>query len=147
MTNKTVDILNDVTKTLIDSQKGYQQAAEKVDENYALRSQFLQRADQRQQMINQFQTRVRTFGAEPQTEGGVTGSAHRMWNDFTSMFQSDEKAALNAIDDGEEFLAEQVEDKLDDNEIDMESRQLLRQAYASAKEGERFADRMEDRVT
>ena len=146
MTNKTVDILNDVTKTLIDSQKGYQQAAEKVDENYALRSQFLQRADQRQQMINRFQSRVRTFGAEPQTEGGVTGAAHRMWNDFTSMFQSDEKAALNAIDDGEEFLAEQVGDKLDDNEIDMESRQLLRQAYTSAKQGERFAEIMEDRL-
>lgn len=147
MTNKNAEILNDVTKTLIDSQKGYENAAEAVDQSYALRNAFQERAQQRAQLVNQFQSQVRSYGEEPETDGGIAGSAHRAWQDFTSMFQSDEKAALNAIDDGEEYLVEQIEGKLKEDGLDMTSRDLLERAHASACEGENWADRMEDQIS
>lgn len=147
MTNKNAEILNDVTKTLIDSQKGYQNAYKQVDQNYALRNEFYARAQDRQNLINEFQSQVRSYGEKPETDGGIAGTMHRGWQNFTSMFQSDEKAALEAIDDGEEHLAEQIESKLKEDKLDMATRNLLERAHSSACAGECFAERMEDRVS
>lgn len=143
-THKNIDTLNDVTKTLIDSQKGYQTAYEITEENYALRSDFMRRASNRSKLITEFQEKVRRLGGEPQESGGITGAAHRGWTNFSSMFQKDEKAALSAIDDGEEHLADEIEKKLKSDELDAETQALLRKAHMSAADGERFADRMED---
>ncbi|MEM9234545.1 MAG: PA2169 family four-helix-bundle protein [Pseudomonadota bacterium] len=143
---KDVDVLKDVTKMLVDSQKGYAKAAEVTDDNYSLRSEFVERSQQRQQLIGEFQNQTRTFGAEPETDGGMLGSLHRAMTDFSSLFRDDEKAALSAIDDGEERLAEYVSDKLEDNELNPQTRQLLQKAHMSARAGEAFADRMENRA-
>lgn len=138
--NKQIDALNDITKVLIDSQKGYEKAYEMTGETYALKPQFLHRAQERSKLIDRFQTQVRSLGGEPQTEGGMLGGAHRGWMKFTSLFQDDEKAALESIDDGEEYLAEQVEQRLQRDDIHGETRALLTAAYQSARQGEAFAD-------
>jgi len=82
MTNNEIGALNDVTKMLIDSQKGYEMAAEVVDENHHLNEAFKNRATQRGALVTKFQQRVRTLGGEPQTEGGVLGSLHRSMTEF-----------------------------------------------------------------
>ena len=128
---------------LIDSQKGYEKAAEVTDENYTLRSEFLQRSQERQQLVNDFQAQTRALGAEAQSDGGMLGSLHRAMTDFSSMFRSDEKAALGAIDDGEEQLADYIQDHMDD-EISQPTRQLLQRAQMSAREGEAYTERMEN---
>jgi uncharacterized protein (TIGR02284 family) len=144
MSNTDIEVLNDVTKTLIDSQKGYEKAADITTEHTALRSQFQERAGTRQQLINEAQLRVRALGGEPQQDGGSMGSLHRAMTDFSAMFQSDKKAALEAIDDGEEHLAEQVGDKLEKDDLSADTRALLIKVRASAVEGERFAERLEE---
>ncbi|MEO1101811.1 MAG: PA2169 family four-helix-bundle protein [Pseudomonadota bacterium] len=148
MTNANIDILNDVTKTLIDSKKGYETACDMSDDSFPLRSEFRRRASERQELINEFQQQVRSFGGEPETDGGAAGAAHRAFSQLSSLFRDDEKAALSAIDDGEEYLAEQIEDKIEkgSSELTPEVRQLLNRALAAACEGERFAERMEDHV-
>ena len=95
-------------------------------------------------LINQFRAQVRTLGGEPQSDGGMLGDAHRGWMEFTSLFQKDEKAALEAIDNGEEYLAKQVEQRLQRDDIHGEARALLTAAYRSAHEGEAFADALTD---
>ena len=59
-----------------------------------------------------------------------------------SLFRDDEKAALEAVDDGEEHLAETIEDKLEKSEVQGQARALLQDALRSAREGEAFADRL-----
>lgn len=146
MANANIDILNDVTKTLIDSKKGYDTAYDMSEDNFPLRAEFLRRANERQSLINEFQAQVRSLGGEPETDGGAAGTVHRAFSQFSSLFRDDEKAALSAIDDGEEHLAEQIEGKLEKNanEIAPDARQLLKRAHTSACEGECFAERMED---
>lgn len=139
--NKTdIDALNDVTKVLIDSRKGYEKCAEIADESFGLRSQFQQRAKDREMLISRFQAQVRTFGGEPQTEGGTLGALHRGFTQFASVFKDDKKAALEAVDDGEEHLANAIKDRLDKPELQSSSRDLLQEAYSSARSGEAFAD-------
>ncbi|WP_084418691.1 ferritin-like domain-containing protein [Henriciella litoralis] len=142
MQNPNIDALNDVIKTLIDSQQGYQKVCEMSDDSYALRSKFQSLANERTALINDFQTQVRAYGGEPQTSGGVAGSMHRAWADFTSMFRDDEKAALEAVDTGEEHLAKEIDDKLENTELDAQARELLRRAKSSACYGENFADQL-----
>lgn len=144
MTNKNVEILNDVTKMLIDSRKGYEKAAEVSEDNFVFQTEFQQRAGNRANLVNDFQGRVRHLGGEAETDGGALGKLHRMMTDFSAMFRDDVKAALDAIDDGEEQLADTIEDKLKEDDLDVDTRVLLQRAHASAKEGERFADRMDD---
>lgn len=146
MTSQTVDTLNDVTKMLIDSRMGYEKAAEVTDDTFAFRSEFARRAQERATLISEFQSRVSSLGGQPATEGGTLGSLHRAVTDFSSMFRDNTKAALDAIDDGEEKLAEEVESKLKQSDIDPEAHSLLKRAHAAAREGESFADRMEDRL-
>ena len=140
MSNPNIEVLNDVTKTLIDSQKGYEKVAEVADDNHALRSKFQTLAHERSELVTAFQARVRDLGGEPVTDGGAAGAMHRAWADFTSLFTKDEKAALEAVDDGEEYLAERAESRLKEKDLDTETVELLRRAHGSARHGEKFAD-------
>tara|TARA_R110000803_G_scaffold69785_1_gene132238 strand:- start:1042 stop:1485 length:444 start_codon:yes stop_codon:yes gene_type:complete len=146
MTNQTldteIDALNDVTKVLIDSKKGYEKCYELADDGYALRAQFLKRANERADLVSRIQHHVRTLGGEPQTDGGTLGTLHRGFTQFVSLFRDDEKAALEAVDDGEEYLAKAIEDRLEKSEVQGQARALLQDALRSAREGEAFADRL-----
>ena len=137
-----IDVLNDITKTLIDSHQGYATCVEAVG-NHALTKNFQDRADARRDLVNEFQQAVSDLGGTPETGGSVVGAAHRAWTQFTTLFADDEKAAIEAVDDGEEFLAEKIEDKLGDSRLQPATRDLLTRAHQSAREGERFADALD----
>ncbi|WP_298916625.1 PA2169 family four-helix-bundle protein [uncultured Algimonas sp.] len=141
---KDIDILNDVTKVLIDSHKGYETCVEVSDDSYALQSNFRERAERRAGLIREFQAEVQKLGGAPSTAGSVAGAAHRAWTSFTTLFADDEKAAIEAIDDGEEFLADKIEDVLKDEALQPRTRELLQKAHADAREGERFADALDN---
>ncbi len=135
-----IDALNDVTQTLIDSYEGYKTCLEDMEEDYALRSQFSSRAASRSQLISEFQTSVRELGGEAVTKGSVSGAAHRGWTKLTAFFQDDEKAASQAVSDGERFLAERINELMRDPNLTPETLALLRKAYASATKGDIQAD-------
>jgi len=143
MTDANIKVLNSVTKTLIDSCKGYETCAEISDDSYALRSEFLRRKSEREQLVQELQNQVTAYGGEPVTDGSMSGAVHRGFTRFSSAFRNDEQAAISALDDGEEFLAEKIEDKLEDNILAPQATALLQRAMASAKSGERFADMLD----
>ena len=146
MSNSDIRTLNSVTKSLIDSCKGYETCTDVSDDSYALQAEFQRRQNERQQLISDFQQQGRTFGGEPANDGSMAGAVHRGFTRFTSLFMDDESAAISALDDGEEFLAEKIEDRLEDEELSVQTRALLQRACASAKQGERFADMLESRT-
>ena len=143
-TETSIDTLNDVTKLLIDSCQGYQKASELSDDNPSLQHEFQRRAADREALVTEFQTQVRGLGGQPVTDGGAAGKLHRGLFDFASNFRDDEKAAVNAVDDGEEYLANQIGEKLENGELTADARELLIKAQASAKSGESFAGKMEN---
>jgi len=143
MTDRNIKTLNSVTKTLIDSCQGYQTCADVSDDSYSLQTEFNRRQSERQQLINEFQGQVRQLGGVPAEEGSMVGAVHRGFTRFSSMFRDDEAAAISALDDGEEFLAEKIEDKLEDGMFDSTTESLLRKAHQSVKSGERFADMLD----
>lgn len=140
MNDVTIRILNSVTKALIDSSQGYQACAEVCEDNYKLQSEFARRRKERNEIISEFQNHVRELGGAPAETGSLSGAVHRGFTRFSSLFRDDEVAAISALDDGEEFLAEKIEDKLKDYIVDNSTAELLTKAHLAAKKGERFAD-------
>lgn len=145
MSQQIIKSLNDITETMIDSYKGYEKCLEIAQDDYALRQNFQARAQERSQLINAFQNEIRQLGGEPVVEGSMAGAVHRGFTEFSSMFQQNEKAAVSAIDDGEEYLAEKIENILEDNSYTASAETLLKQAHQSAKAGERYADMIDER--
>jgi len=84
------------------------------------------------------------MGGEPEVSGSMTSAMHRGFTRFSSVFRDDEAAAISALYDGEEFLAEKIEDKLENHELSAQTRQLLEKAMTAAKSGERFADMLDN---
>lgn len=144
MTEQTIKTLNDITANLIDSYEGYKKCLEISQEDYALRENFLSRAKERSQLINEFQAEVRQLGGDPTVQGSLAGRIHRGFTDFSARFQDNEKAAIDAIDDGEDFLADKIANALEKKDLTPSARALLTRAHASAKAGERYADMIED---
>jgi len=143
MASTEIDALNDITKILIDSRKGYEKAGELVGGDYAFAPELARRASDRATLVAAFQARVQTLGGAAETDGSALGTAHRGFMDFTSVFRDDSKAAFSAVDDGEEYLAKKIQSKLDEKDLSVESRDLLARALASAQSGESFAARTE----
>ena len=138
-----INVLSDVTRTLIDSHKGYATCVDAVDDSYALAKSFGERADARAALIAEFKAEIAALGGDAPNEGSIAGAAHRVWTSFTTLFSDDEKAAIEAVDDGEEYLAEKIERALDSDVLAARTRDLLVRAHASAREGERFADALD----
>jgi uncharacterized protein (TIGR02284 family) len=138
-----INILNDITRTLIDSYQGYKMCLNDFKENEKVKSQFTERATNRSQMILEFQNAVEALGGEPATEGTVSGTVHRGWTKLTTLFQDDEQAARQAVDDGEAFLVERIQESLREPDLIPPVHELLSKAYISARNGERFAEMLE----
>jgi len=136
---REIDALNYIVKVLIDSRKGYLRAYEMTDDAYAFRARFLDCANERGALIQRFQEKVRALGGQPESDGGLLGEAHRGWMQFSTLFLDDEQAALEAIDDGEAYIANQIEERLKRDGLKGEVRDLLFDAYRSAAQGESFA--------
>ncbi len=143
MSKRDIKVLNSVTKTLIDSCQGYETCCEVSDDDYSLQQEFKRREQERRDLVAEIQMHVRKIGGEPEDDGSMAGAVHRGFTRFSSLFRDDEKAAISALDDGEENLAEKIEDKLEDDELLPQTRSLLQKAHMSAKSGESFAEMLD----
>ncbi|NNC37733.1 MAG: PA2169 family four-helix-bundle protein [Hyphomonadaceae bacterium] len=140
----TIEELNDVTRLMIDSYKGYQAACEECDDSFALANEFQERAQRRGEYINEVQNYVRQLGGEPSTHGTARGAVHRGWMNFANIFRDDERGAIDSVEDGESFLAHRIQDCLDDGQLDDNAREILTRAHSDVKAAERFFDMLDE---
>jgi uncharacterized protein (TIGR02284 family) len=127
--------LKTLTSTLNDSVNGYRQAAEDV-ESSEFRDLFTQFADQRSRASADLQAEVRRLGGEPDQDGSTMGSIHQSWLDLKAAITGrDDKAVLNEVERGEDYLKEKFEAALSSDNLSGESRMAVERAYQSVREG------------
>ena len=73
-----VDTLNSLLKTTIDSINGYEDSAQNID-SQRLQQIFRERADERQQVVQNLREEVRRLGGEPAESGSLMGKTHQRW--------------------------------------------------------------------
>lgn len=130
-----VTVLNTLITTLIDSVDGYQKAAQDT-ENTRFAEMFNARARERQQALTALQAAVGRLGGDPSADGSTTAAAHRGWiNLKEAVVGRDDKAIVNEVERGEDYLKEKFEAAIGHTDLDAEARQAVEQAWQSVKAG------------
>jgi uncharacterized protein (TIGR02284 family) len=130
-----ITALNTLTATLIDSVTGYRDAAEHV-ESSKFKEMFAKFADDRSQCVDLLRQQVRALGGEAEGDGSFMGKTHQRFMDLKAAITGrDDKAIINEVERGEDYLKEKFETVLKSDELSAESRSAVEQAYQSVRQG------------
>jgi uncharacterized protein (TIGR02284 family) len=130
-----ISTLNTLIATTIDSITGYEDSAQNID-NERFREIFRQRANERQQIVEQLRSEVRRLGGEPEDGGSFMGKAHQRFEDLKAAITGrDEKAIINEVERGEDYLKDKWQTALQSGTLKVESHDLVERCYQSVKQG------------
>jgi uncharacterized protein (TIGR02284 family) len=130
-----IKTLNELIETTIDSVTGYEDSAQNID-NERLRQIFRERADERQRVAEDLRSEVRRLGGNPEDSGTFLGKAHQRFEDLKAAISGrDEKAIINEVERGEDYLKAKFEAALDSDKLTGESRAVVERAYQSVRSG------------
>jgi uncharacterized protein (TIGR02284 family) len=130
-----ISVLNSLIETTIDSVDGYRRSAQEAT-NSRFSSQFLERANEREQVVSQLRQEVRRLGGNPEEDGSVLAAAHRAFLSLKDKVTgSDDQAIIAEVDHGESYLNGKWETALKDDQLSPQVRQTIQQCYDSVREG------------
>jgi uncharacterized protein (TIGR02284 family) len=131
----TISTLNTLIATTIDSVTGYEDSAENID-NERFREIFRQRANERQQVVESLRSEVRRLGGDPEDDGSFLGKAHQRFEDLKAAITGrDEKAIINEVERGEDYLKGKFEAALNGDDLSGDSRAVVERCYQSVRSG------------
>jgi uncharacterized protein (TIGR02284 family) len=131
-----ITTLNTLTTTLIDSITGFEDAASNLEGNERLREIFRERASERSQVVEDLRAEVRRLGGNPEDDGSFLGKTHQRFLDLKAAITGrDEKAIINEVERGEDYLKEKFETALSSGALSGESRIVVERAYQSVRSG------------
>src|SRR5436190_4534911 len=133
--SKSISTLNTLIATTIDSSTGYEDSAKDVhDERF--REIFRSRADERQSVVEQLRTEVRRLGGDPEESGSFLDKAHQRFEDLKAAITGrDEKAIINEVERGEDYLKSKWQAALESGDLHGEVHDLVELCYQSIKTG------------
>ena len=137
----TISTLNTLIATTIDSITGYENSAKDID-NERFREIFRQRATERQDVVEQLRAEVRRLGGNPEDDGSFLGKTHQRFEDLKAAITGrDEKAIINEVERGEDYLKGKWQAALQSGDLNGETHDLIERCYQSIKSGH---DQMSD---
>lgn len=133
MDDKTV--LNTLLATLTDSINGYRDSAENI-ENGRLKELFLDSAEERSRVAEDLRSEVRRLGGDPNDDGSFLGKSHQVFLDLKSAVTGrNDKAIINEVERGEDYLKEKFETALQSDKLIGETRSVVERAWTSVRSG------------
>jgi uncharacterized protein (TIGR02284 family) len=130
-----ITTLNTLIATTIDSVTGYENSAQEI-ENSRFQEIFRKRASERQDVVSKLQAEVRRLGGEPDEGGSFLGKAHQRFEDLKSAITGgDDKAIINEVERGDDYLKEKFETALSAGTLSGESRSVVESCYQSVRQG------------
>jgi len=133
--SKEISTLNTLIATTIDSVTGYENSAKDIG-NQRFAEIFRERANERQQVVEQLRAEVRRLGGNPEDDGSFMGKTHQRFEDMKAAITGqDEKAIINEVERGEDYLKEKFETALKGDTLSGESRSVVERCYQSVRSG------------
>jgi uncharacterized protein (TIGR02284 family) len=127
--------LNTLIATTIDSITGYENSAKDVD-NQRFAEIFRQRANERQQIVEELRAEVRRLGGNPEDDGSFMGKAHQRFEDLKAAISGgDDKSIIDEVERGEDYLKEKFEAALNSSTLSGEARSVVERCYQSVRSG------------
>lgn len=144
-TDHDISTLNSLIETTLDSMKGFSDAAE--DSNGAHTQFFREMASERSACASDLQSRVTALGGDAEAHSSYTAAAHRgFMNLKQAVMGSDERAIIEEVERGEDYIKGKYEAALQDSELSGETRQAIEQAYQSVRKGHDRASAMKHQM-
>lgn len=134
--NKSHDIkiANTLIATTLDSMKGYREASE--DSETANSAFFCEMADERSAVASQLQAHVTQLGGDAEDDSTLAGAAHRGFMNLKELLSSrDEKAIVDEVERGEDYIKAKFETALQDGDVSPETNAKIREAFGSVTKG------------
>lgn len=129
-----ITVLNSLTKTTLDSMKGYADACEESDGTY--REMFDSMSRERSQVASKLQAQVAVLGGDPEDDSSFTAAAHRTFMDLRAAISGrDEEQIIKEVERGEDHIKNKYEEALKDGDLTVETRQVIEQGYESVRKG------------
>ncbi len=133
--NKSVGTLETLTTTLIDSVNGYRDAAQNA-EGTKFQELFRRNADERSRIAEELRAEIRRLGGNAPDDGSFLGATHQRFLDLKAAVTGrDDKAIINEVERGEDYLKEKFEAALNATDVAPETRSIIERAYQSVRQG------------
>ena len=134
-THHDIHILNSLTKTTLDSYRGFEDAAEDAKSSH-FASLFSEFERDRSHVASLLQAEVQRLGGTPETDSSIIGAAHRSFMRLKELFaERDDRAIINEVERGEDYIKSKFEAALQDRDISPSTRAVIEQAYSSVRAG------------
>jgi uncharacterized protein (TIGR02284 family) len=130
--------LDDLIVTTIDSVKGYDNAAEHAKDTRFAQT-FTSLADERRAVVGKLQEESRRRGGTPNDFGSAAATIHRRWEDLRTALGGGDAAIIKEIERGEDYLKEEFERALNDEQIEAETKAVIAECYGSVRRGHDLA--------
>lgn len=95
--DQLISTINSLIELNRDGQKGFQEAAEKIDDPL-IKTYCLEQSRARANFVGELQTLVHSLGDEPDNTGTVSGALRRGWMDLKSALGGGDHAILAATE-------------------------------------------------
>jgi uncharacterized protein (TIGR02284 family) len=136
MTDRKDEIaaLNTLTATVIDSVTGFEDSAANI-ENPRLQELFREKASERSRLVEELRSEVRQLGGDPEDDGSFLGKTHQRFLDLKAAIAGrDEKAIIDEVDRGEDYLKSKFQAALQSGDLKGETHDLVERLYQRVKE-------------
>ena len=127
-----INLLNRLIGITIDSADGYREAAEDVS-NPELKAIFKRRARERLSAFASLQSQVRALGGEPEDEGSLLASMHRVFLDLRSKVRDGDLAVIDEVERGEDRIQSRYEEVIRNGKLSTSSLAVAQHAYRSVR--------------
>jgi uncharacterized protein (TIGR02284 family) len=123
--SKAIEALNHLLTRNYDSEQGYKQAADQVNDAQ-LKSWFTEKSKQRYDFGHEIKQELSTLGGTPDKGTSLKGDIHRTWLNVKSALSLDTtEAILEECERGEEAFVESYDEALKDTTLPASTRSLL----------------------
>lgn len=140
--NNSRTVIETLIDTVYDSIEGYRRAGETAHST-GLKTVFSNQIDRRRRTLELLNQELGRLGGKVMTKGTMTGALHQLWFKIADAFESGDEAAIERVQEGEQYLAGKFEAALDHAGLDPQTQTVIERALAEIREGESLANQLE----
>ncbi|MBK7003564.1 MAG: PA2169 family four-helix-bundle protein [Rhodoferax sp.] len=127
-----ISALNSLISLNRDDQKGFQEAAEKIEAT-EIKTYYLEQSLSRAQFVGELQSQVHSLGSEPEDKGTVSGALHRGWMNLKTALGGGDHAILVATESVEDHAISTYQKAITES-LPADVRDIVERQFESVKQ-------------
>ena len=142
-TEEVAKKLNNLLEKNYDAEKGYQDAAERI-ENPTMKDFLKEQARKRYDFGHEIKTEIKNYGEQPDKGGSAKGTVHRAWMDLkAAVASSSEEQVMEEVQRGEQSAINEYNEVISETSLPPSVQQVLTKQRDQIVEAQQSAKKFE----